>query len=382
MLTRIHGKKVLLENGLTEGYVYMQDGKIIAVGRDELPFDKEYEAGDNYVVPGLIDIHTHGALGGDYGEGSPEEILRAVAFQVSCGATSVLPTVSSSSYESTYKALENIEKAMEMGGYGDCILGAHLEGPYFSLQQCGAQDKELITEPKAADYKRLIERFGHIIKRWDYAPERDQGGEFCAYLQSHGILPSAGHTDAKYADMCVAREKGCRLITHLYSCTSTITREQGFRKLGVTECAYLWDDMFVEIIADGKHLPIELLQLIFKLKPHDKIILITDSLKVAGLKEKYSSIGAVQCVVEDGVCKLLDRSAFAGSVATADRLIRVCKEAGLTVEQAVRMGSENAARLLGVNKGVLKAGYDADVVIADEDFNVKKVFIKGEKVCC
>jgi N-acetylglucosamine-6-phosphate deacetylase len=281
-----------------------------------------------------------------------------------------------------YQALENIEKAMRMGGYGDCILGAHLEGPYFSIQQCGAQDKTLITEPIAADYKRLIKRFGPIIKRWDYAPERDRDGEFCACLQAHGILPSAGHTDATYADMCVARENGCCLVTHLYSCTSTITREQGFRRLGVTECAYLFDDMYVEIIADGKHLPLELLQLIFKLKPHDKIILITDSVKVAGIKETYSSVGTVPCVVEDGVCKLLDRSAFAGSIATADRLIRVCLESGLTLEQAVRMGSENAARLLGISKGVLQRGYDADIVIADAEFHIKKVLIKGEEPCC
>ncbi len=378
MIIRIHSKNVLLENGLSEAYVYMEKGKIVAVGDVQMPYDMEIEAGEAFVLPGLIDIHTHGALGFDFAETTPEGVAKAVEYHLRHGTTTILPTVTSSTFENTYKALETIETAMREEKYGACIAGVHLEGPYFSEKQSGAQDKSLITPPNKADYERLIARFGKIIRRWDYAPERDENGEFGAFLTANGILASAGHTDAKYADMCLAKEKGCRLITHLYSCTSTITREQGFRVLGVTECAYLWDDMYAEIIADGKHLPIELLRLIFKLKHPDSLILVTDSLRVAGCKEKYSSVGTVQCIIEDGVCKLPDRSAFAGSIATANRLINVSMEAGASLAQAVKMGSENPARLFGWKKGKIAVGYDADVIIADEAMNIQKTFVAGE----
>ena len=377
MITKIKGN-ILSDGSLIFGAVYTENGKITAVTDADLPFDKEYDFGDGYVLPGLIDVHTHGAVGSDYSEADASGMLDAIRYQVSCGATSILPTVTSSTVEQTCRALEQIELAMRDADYGRCILGAHLEGPYFSPAQSGAQDKSLITPPVRADYERIVERFGHIIRRWDFAPELDAGGKFCAYLKSHGILPSAGHTDAKYDHMVTARENGCNLITHLYSCTSTITREQGFRKLGVTECAYLWDDMYVEIIADGRHLPPELLRLIFKLKPQDRILLITDSMSVCGTSAKCGKLGNLNYIIEDGVCKLLDRSAFAGSIATAQILMKVCHEVGADVAAVSKMGSENPATLFGLNKGVLREGYDADIIVVDKEFNVQHVFTQGE----
>lgn len=381
MVTKISGNRIVFPNKIGKGDFYIENGKIIAVNKD-LPFDAKCDFGNDYVFSGLIDIHTHGAAGFDFADADTDGILNAVKYHLSHGATSIMPTVTSSSYEKTYGALLNIESAMQDKDYGKRIIGVHLEGPYFSEKQCGAQDKTFITAPVKKDYERLIARFGKIIKRWDYAPERDVGGEFCKYLTEHGILPAAGHTDAKYEDMLIAKENGCKLVTHLYSCTSGITREQGFRKLGVIECAYLWDDTYVEIIADGKHLPPELLKLIFKLKTNDKIILVSDSLRVTGSGEKYSSVGTVKCVIEDGVCKLLDRSAFAGSIATADRLIKESVGAGLSVKKAIKMGSENPAKLFDLSKGKIQEGYDADIVVTDKDFNVKTVFAEGEKALC
>lgn len=382
MITRIKSENIVLSQKTISGYVYFHNGKITYVGKDEKPFDQEYDYGDDYVLPGMIDIHTHGSMGSDYSGSDEKGILCAIRHSVKNGATAIMPTITSSSYEQTCRALLNIEKAMQDKRYGSCIIGAHLEGPYFSLNQCGAQDKKYITEPKKEDYERIVDRFGTIIKRWDYAPERDKNGEFCEYLTKHGIVASAGHTDAKYSDMLVARDKGCRLVTHLYSCTSTITREKGYRKLGVTECAYLWDDMYTEIIADGSHLPQELLQLIFKLKPIDKIILITDSMSVTGTKEKSGKLGGTEYIIEDDVCKLKDRSAFAGSIATAETLIGVCTKAGVTINDVTRAGSENPAVLFGLNKGKIETGYDADVIVLDQKYGVKKVFIKGEPKTC
>ncbi|MBR2021364.1 MAG: amidohydrolase family protein, partial [Clostridia bacterium] len=166
--------------------------------------------------------------------------------------------------------------------------------------------------------------------------------------------------------------------THLYSCTSTVTRDHGFRSLGVIETAFLRDELTAEIIADGKHLPPELIKLILKIKGRDRVCLITDSLAVAGVAkdgEEVETLGT-RFFVEDGVCKLLDKSAFAGSIATADRLIRVLtKEVGTSVIDAVYMMTKVPAEVMGLkNKGLIKAGYDADIVVFDEDINIEKVF--------
>ncbi len=380
MITRIKGKRIVTPTGIMAGYVYFENGKITYVGEDHsLPFDREVVA-EGYVLPGMVETHVHGARGFDFCESDVEGILTAAEHHFRHGATTIFPTVTSSDFARTYKALENIEKAMA-DPRGNMIAGVHLEGPYLSPAQCGAQDKSLITPPVRGDYEKLIARFGHIIKRWDYAPERDEGGEFCAYLREHNILPSAGHTDAIYDDMKLARENGCRLITHFYSCTSTITREKGFRRLGVLECGYLWDDMYIEIIADGKHLPPELLRLIFKLKPHDKIVLVSDALKVTGEDALTSSVGTTPCIIEDGVCKLLDRSAFAGSIATADRLLRVAtREGGLPLADAVQMGATNPAALMKISAGALAAGLDADILITDADFMPQSIFKNGVQV--
>ena len=377
-MKKIYGKKIFIDGKFQTACVYYADGIVKRVVKGSEAFDlteQDFDAGDNYVVPGFIDIHTHGAVNVDFADGTPEEIIEAVKYHLSNGSTSILPTVTSSTKDKIIYALSNIEKAMKDPIYGKRILGVHLEGPYLSQAQSGAQEKSLITAPIEKDYREIIEKFGRIIKRWDYAPERDENGKFCRYLSDNGVIPSAGHTDAIYQDMQTARENGCNLITHFYSCTSTITRELGVRRLGVLECGYLWDDMYIEIIADGKHLPYELLQLIFKLKKRDKIILVSDSLKVAGSNDKYSSVGNVKCIIEDGVCKLLDRSAFAGSIASGVRLIKTCVDAGLPLEDAVKAFTKNPADLLKLNRGKIEKDCVADFVVLDKNCNVEKVIL-------
>ncbi len=374
-MKKITGKKVFIDGKFQQASVYYQDGIITDITNNESDCDEIYDAGNDYIVPGFIDIHTHGAVNVDFADGNPSEIIDAIKYHLSNGTTSILPTVTSSTKDKIKSALENIKLAMQNPVYGKCIIGAHLEGPYLSQAQSGAQEKSLITEPIEEDYREIIETYGNIIKRWDYAPERDENATFCKYLKENSIIPSAGHTDAIYKDMQTARENGCNLITHFYSCTSTITRELGVRRLGVLECGYLWDDMYIEIIADGMHLPKELLQLIFKLKNREKIILVSDSLKVAGSNDKYSSVGNVKCIIEDGVCKLLDRSAFAGSIASGVRLIKTCVDAGLPLEDTVNAFTVNPAELLKINRGKIEKGCVADFVVLDKNFNVEKVIL-------
>lgn len=378
-MERIRSKNIITPNGVIDGYVYFKNGKIADVTSAVYPVEREYDLTDYFVTPGFIDIHTHGG-GGCRFEGSVDEIVEGCNFHLTHGTTSICPTVSAAEFDSMARSVKNIRAAMADGRVKSTIIGAHLEGPYLSRKQAGAQCADFITPPVEADYLPLLESDGDIIARWSYAPENDEDEKFVKALRAHGIVASAGHTDAVYADMLRAMENGCNLVTHLYSCTSTVTRDHGFRRLGVIETAYLTDSLNVEIICDGKHLPPELVKLIYKIKGADRIALITDSLHLAGTAETHGFMQATEFIIEDGVCKLMDRSAFAGSIATADRLLRVAvKDADISLCDAVKMLTETPARIMGLkNKGILARGMDADIVAFDGDINIKCVISKGK----
>ena len=374
----IKSDKIIINESLFDGYVYVENGKIVEVSKENKPTDKSYDFTGKYVSAGFIDIHTHGAGGYPFINTDEEQVIKACDFHLAHGTTSIMPTISAGEFKTMKKAVINIQNAM--GKTKGNILGAHLEGPYLSSKQAGAQCPLFITPPIKEDYESLIEEHGSTIARWSYAPENDVNGEFCKYLTEHNIIASAGHTDAKYKDMQVAIENGCNLITHLYSCTSTVTREFGFRSLGVIESAYLRDELYVEIIADGKHLPPDLINMIIKIKGTDKVILITDSLEIAGTDIKQGVMSGTEFIVEDGVCKLKDRSAFAGSVATANKLIQtLVNSCGFDIAVAVKMLTEVPAKLMGLNKGVIASGKDADIIVFDKDIMVTNVFVGGQE---
>ena len=380
-MKRIKSDKIILEDRILNGYVYFEDGIITDVTAEERPADEVFDMTGYYVSPGFIDIHTHGG-GGYRFEGSTEEIVHGCNFHLKHGTTSICPTVSAAPFASMAESAQRIRAAIADPRVKGTILGVHMEGPYLSAKQAGAQCPTHITPPVEEDYLPFIKENADVIARWTYAPENDTEEKFAKTLKKYGIVASAGHTDAIYDDMRRAFENGCALVTHLYSCTSTVTRDHGFRRLGVIETAYLMDDLFVEIICDGKHLPPELIRLIYKIKGADRIALVTDSLALAGTKQTHGFMQDTEFIIEDGVCKLMDRSAFAGSIATADRLVRVAvKEAGISLPDAVRMMTLTPARIMGLtNKGRIAVGMDADLVVFDGDIQVKSVFAKGNTV--
>lgn len=380
-LIKIKSDKIILEDGIFSGYIYINNDKILSVETENKAADIEYDYTGSYVSPGFIDMHTHGAGGHPFLNTTENDVLEGCNLHLENGTTTILPTISASPFSDMKDAVIAIAKAIKSGKCKANILGAHLEGPYLSKEQCGAQCPTFITEPIKEDYTALIEEYGNYIARWSYAPEKDQNGEFCKYLTDHNIIASAGHTNAKYQDMKTAILNGCNLITHLYSCTSTITREYGFRSLGVIESAFLRDELFVEIIADGKHLPVDLVKMIIKIKGTDKTALITDSLEIACTDIKEGIMGGTEFIVEDGVCKLKDRSAFAGSVATANRLVKfISQECGFSIVDAVKMITKVPGEILKINKGRLAKNFDADIIVFDEDVNIKDVFVMGKKV--
>ena len=378
-MKRIKSNHIISGGKELSGYIYLDEGKIAALGSDEVPFDEEIDASDYYVSAGFIDIHTHGGGGYPF-EGSVDDIVGGVNFHLTHGTTSICPTISASPIDDMRRSLENVKAAMKDERVRAHIIGAHLEGPYLSLAQTGAQAGACITFPIKSDYTDIVNRYSGTLARWTYAPEHDEGAEFARLMKEAGIVTSAGHTNAIYADMKAALDEGCRLVTHLYSCTSTVTRKQGFRSLGVIESTFLEDGITAEIIADGKHLPPELIRMIYKIKGADGIIAVTDSLSLAGTDVKTGRMSQTDFIIEDGVCKLLDRSAFAGSIATADVLLRVLtKEAGIPVTEAVKMLTSNPARMMGLTtKGDIALGMDADIVIFDADASIKTVFVGGE----
>ena len=380
-MIKIKSDKIIIDESLFDGYVYAMNGKIVEVSKEDKPCEESYDFTGKYVSAGFIDMHTHGAGGYAFMNSGVEDVVKGCDYHLNHGTTSIVPTISAGEFQTMKNAVINIHKAK--GKTKGNILGAHLEGPYLSPKQAGAQCPVFITPPKKQDYQSLIEEYGESICRWTYAPENDANGEFCKYLTAHNIIASAGHTDAKYEDMQVAIENGCNLITHLYSCTSTVTRNHGFRSLGVIESAYLRDELYVEIIADGKHLPPDLIKMIIKIKGTDKVALITDSLEIAGTDITEGVMSGTEFIVEDGVCKLKDRSAFAGSVATADKLVQtLVNECGFAIPTAVKMLTEIPAKILNVNKGVLAVGKDADIIVFDEDINITDVFVGEKSVYC
>ena len=364
----------------------MTDGKITAVSeRDiEAPEAVAIDAGGKYVSPGFIDIHVHGGGGHDFMDNTIEAFLEIAAIHARHGTTAMLPTTLTSSKADLLETLSVYEAAEKRNVNSAQFIGMHLEGPYISPAQCGAQDLRYIRNPNPEEYKEILEA-SSAIKRWSAAPELKGAIEFGKYITGKGILAAIAHTDAIYEEVLTAFGNGYTLVTHLYSAMSGVTRRNAFRYAGVIESAYLIDEMDVEIIADGIHLPPPLLQLVYKIKGPEKIALITDAMRAAGMPPGESILGSLKnglkVIVEDDVAKLPDRSSFAGSVATMDRTVRTMMAAGVPLVKAVGMATATPARIMKVeNKGSLAAGKDADIVMFDDNINVKMTMIKGKVV--
>ena len=371
------------------GDLLIRNGRIEHVGTDspQVPEDSEIiDASGLYVSAGFIDMHTHGAGGADFMDGTVEAYLTAARMHAVHGTTLLYPTTLTSTNESLFASFETYRKADEQNTEGAKFGGMHLEGPYFSPVYAVAQDPRYLRNPRPEEYMEILDRCP-ALARWSFAPELEGAEEFAAELKKRGIIASIGHTNATFQECDAAYRSGAALMTHFYSCMSTVSRRNAFRYAGVIEYGYIQDGMDLEIIADGIHVPQDLLHLLLKIKGVERISLVTDSRRAAGMPAGPSILGGLadgqEVIVEDGVAKLMDRSAFAGSVATADRLVRTMVQiAGCPIADAVRMITENPARIMGLSssKGSLKPGMDADVVIFDELINIKKTIINGKIV--
>ncbi len=367
--------------------VLVEDGKIADVTEssvDPVSFDgKIVDARGNYLAPGFIDTHTHGAGNCDFMDGDLESVFHACRTHMQYGTTSIVPTTLSSRDDELVENLGNITQAQKTWENMPNILGIHLEGPYFAPAQNGAQDEKFLKTPEPKEYRRILRKFP-AIRKWTVAPELPGAMEMGRYLREKGVIASMGHTDGTEEDVANAIENGYTMVTHLYNGMSRLTRKNAKMYLGVAESTLLHDELTAEIIADGCHLPIPLLKLIVKAKGPEHICLVTDSMRAAGVDATESILGSLKngqrVEIEGGVAYMPGRKSFGGSVCTADRLIRTMVHGvGLPMTTAVQMLTVTPAKTLGVfsEKGSIGIGKDADLILFDENINVKFVMVMG-----
>lgn len=381
MLTQLINARILTPQGwLKDGSVLIRDGKILEVTNCDLAVigAQLIDVKGMYVLPGGVEIHAHGGGGRDFMECTEDAFRGAVKTHMKYGTTSIFPTLSSSTVPMIEQAAETCTKMMAEKDIP--ILGLHLEGHYLNMAMAGGQMPENIKNPDPNEYIPIVENW-HCIKRWDAAPELPGAMQFGKYITGKGILASVAHTQAEFEDIRTAYEAGYTHATHFYNAMPGFHKRREYKYEGTVESIYLMDDMTVEVVADGIHVPPTILRLVYKIKGVERMCAITDALACAASDSKEAFDPRV--IIEDGVCKLADHSALAGSVATMDRLIRtMVQKADIPLADAVRMVSETPARIMGVydRKGSLQKEKDADIIVMDEELKIRAVWAMGKLV--
>lgn len=389
----IENARIVFPDAVSEpGWLTALDGRILDYGVGGYAangsFETRIDAKGAYLAPGFIDLHVHGGGGADFRDADEDAFLTVLKTHIQGGTTTIFPTISSAGIEDMLASLEcyNNVKAREAAFSSiPNLAGIHLEGPYFSYEQRGAQDDAFLHAPNPAEYRRILEASGHI-RRWSIACELPGANELAVLLRSKGIVASIGHSNATIAQVREAVQNGFSCVTHVYSGCSIVHRNGPFREGGVVEGAFLLNDLDVEAIGDGVHLPPDFLKLVIQVKGRDRVALITDCIRAGGMdlpegtevfddKEHRRRI-----YVESGVAIMPDRKNFAGSVASMSRVVRTAwKLAGVELADAVRMASLTPARMQGIDRitGSISRGKRADVVLFDENVAISAVIVRG-----
>lgn len=387
---------VLPDRVIEGGWLAVKDGVIADFARGEVPApacDEVLEGNGAYLMPGFVDTHVHGGGGFSFNDETEAAWLTALRLHLKGGTTTIVPTFTSDTQASFLKniAIFNDLKEREES-FTDIphLAGLHLEGPYFSPLQCGAQAGDIIRNPNKAEYEEILAACPYI-KRWSIACELEGALEMGQRLKELGICASIGHSNATWEEANRAVEEGgYSCVTHLYSSCSTLHRNGPYREGGVVEAAFLRDDLDVEMIADGVHLPPLFMQLIYKIKGEDHIAMVTDCIRPGGTNYTEGEMVYLdrektqRGFLENRVAVLETRACFAGSIATTSRLIRTAiVDAGFPIPSAVKMLTLTPARMLGLDDriGSIEKGKQADLVMMDRNFNLELCFLNGRAVC-
>ncbi len=381
---------------LEPGFVALRGERIAAVAGGDPPTDalaraeRVVDLAGCTIAPGLIDLHVHGGGGDDVMDATPEALRGLARQHARGGTTALLPTTTCAPLERLHEVARvhaAFQDAQRSGAAREAAtLGLHLEGPYLAPSQAGALDPAHMRVPADDALEEILDALPGLA-RVTLAPELPGARRLMRMLSARGVMISLGHADPRPDDVAVALEDGATLLTHLYSGMRGVAREHAYRVAGLVEAGLALDDLTVELIADDRHLPAELVRLVVRCKPSDRIALVTDAMRAAGLGGGSFRLGgggqATEVIVEDGVAKLPDRSAFAGSVALMDRVVRtVVRTADVPLAHALAMASTTPARLLGLSdrKGTLAPGKDADITVLDADLRARMTIVRGAVV--
>jgi len=385
-------KRIIIINGtiitpfhLVSGKaIIIKKGKIIEiVNKEELKTAtltgvEAIEAKDKFVVPGYIDIHVHGGGGSDVMDGDYESINQIAIAHSHFGTTSFLPTTMTMSKDKIIRSLRSICEAVKKGTAGAEILGIHMEGPYINPEKKGAQKEEDIKKISIEEFLEFNQASGNLIRLVTIAPEMPGAIDFIKYLYKQGIIASVGHSNATYAQTQAGIQAGLSHVTHTFNAM----RGLHHREPGVIGAALTSPELTVEVIADGIHIHPIVLKILTKIKDGEKIVLITDAMRAAGLKEGTYDLGGQEVIVTKGQARLKDRT-LAGSVLTMDKAVKnMVNKVGIQLSKAIQMASFNPAKSIGVDdkKGSLEPGKDADIVILNKNLEVELTMVAGKIV--
>jgi N-acetylglucosamine-6-phosphate deacetylase len=401
---------LIFPDGIRDGLeLVVAEGKIIDVrpsegrasARPPSPSDGEIiDLRGNYLAPGFIDLHLHGAVGRDTMEASENAFRAICGYHASGGTTSFLLTTVSAPIPDIIQVLQTVRELCSRpalsGEKPDSwrqsdvpqkaafpqVVGVHVEGPFISKRKSGAQCDEFIIEPSAEAINELL-RFSDVIKVVTLAPELPGALTLIDRLREKDIRASGGHSDASDAEARAAFEHGMRQATHTFNCMSSARREGIYREAGLLEFALSEPEILCELIADGHHVRPTLMKMLYRAKGVDGICLVTDATAGAGLpNESRFSLGGRDCLVRDHVCLLADGSALAGSASRMIDLLRtMVNEVGVPLHEAVQMATQNPARAIGLEKtkGIFARGADADLVVVSPELSVVETFLRGAR---
>jgi N-acetylglucosamine-6-phosphate deacetylase len=362
---------------IEKGSILIENGKIKEINPNNCNDKNILDANGLYVAPGFIDVHIHGAGGYDTMDGTSEAINTISKIIVKHGTTSFTPTTMTVSIEEIRKSLNVIKKLKETGTDGANILGVHLEGPFVSPKAIGAQNPKYILPPSISAYKDIVKDYEDIIVSITLAPEVDGAKELIKYASNAGVVCSLGHTSATYEEMIEGIKCGASHSTHLYNAMTPLNH----RNPGAVGAVFD-SNITTETISDGIHISYPALRIAYNQKGTDNVLLISDAMMACCMPNGEYSLGGQKVIVINEEARL-ENGALAGSVLTLDKAVKnVYKNSNIPLHEIVKMASFNGAKHCKVDdhKGQIKKGYDADLILFDEDINIKKVFVLGNEM--
>ena len=382
-----NGTVITPEREIKDGVVIVCGDKISDVGKRgevEEPLDsKIIDADSGYITPGLIDIHVNGANGADVSKVKSDTFSTMGNFFTKYGVTSYVGTTITGAPADIVKALQFARSYLKESKIdGAELLGIHMEGPYISPEQSGAHPKEYLALPRPEHYRQFLE-YSDVLLKMTIAPELEGAEQLVKDLRERDIVVSAGHTNGIYSEMKDAIDAGVNHSTHFFCNMSHFRRDNLKRVAGVVETLLYDDRVTGALIGDGWHVGPQLMKLLIKVKGIDKVCFVTDAMPAVGLPDGIHKIGEVEAVVENGIARLKDNTAYAGSVTTMDVCVRNgIDQVGLSLVDAIRMSSLTPAKIIGFSdrKGSLEKGKDADITIFDRDIKVKRTIQRGKLV--